>query len=122
MADKKRILVIDDEPDIIRIAAFRLKKAGYDVIIAENGRTGLRLAREESPDLILLDWNIPGIHGSDLCLMFKDDRVLGIVPVIIMSAGSEVTKIDMEQMGVADIILKPYGGLDLVDMVAKLLD
>ena len=121
MADKKRILVIDDEPDIIRIIAFRLEKAGYDVIIAENGREGLLLAREENPDLILLDWNIPLIHGRDVCIAFRDDRLLGTVPVIVMSAGTEVMEIDKEQMGVADIILKPYGGLDLVGMVDNLL-
>jgi len=81
-----QILIVDDEPAVIDLLAYNLKKANYDVLTAVNGREALNIARESRPDLILLDLMIPEIDGLDVCRAL---RKTSDVPVIMITARGE---------------------------------
>ena len=79
----QRILVVDDEPAVTDLLAYNLRKAHYEVLVAPDGRDALRLAREASPDLILLDLMIPKVDGLDVC---RELRKTSSVPIIMITA------------------------------------
>ena len=86
MSDKKRILIVEDEPALAKLTSFRLKSAGYEVIIAVDGRQGLKMAGKERPDLIVLDLELPVMDGYEVCRRLKDNESLKDIPVVILTA------------------------------------
>jgi len=123
MGDRKRVLIVDDEPDILKTVIFRLKKAGYQVITARDGKTALELAREERPDLILLDVRLPVMDGCDVCQSLKSDDNFKKIPVIFLTA-SVADKIadKTKASGANDYIIKPFEPEELLDKVKNILD
>ena len=106
---KKKILLVDDEPEIQVIIRSRLTAAGYDVIIAQDGQEGLDMARSEAPDAVLLDLMIPKLDGFKVCRMLKFDKAFENIPVIIFSArGSDADKKMAEQVGANAYMVKPF--------------
>lgn len=106
---KKRILLVDDEPDIQTIVGARLATLGFEVLIAKDGQEGLDLARKEFPDAILLDLMLPKIDGYKVCRMLKFDKTFENIPVIIFSAkGSDADKKLAEQVGADAYLVKPF--------------
>ncbi len=104
-----KILVIEDEPSIQKLAKANLTASGYKVFVAGNGEEGLRLAQQEHPNLILLDLRLPGMSGWDILMALKTDRKLQKIPVIIMTAtvpDSEEYKI--RGMRTAGYLVKPF--------------
>jgi CheY-like chemotaxis protein len=87
MADtnKKKILIVDDEPDVVSYLSTLLKEAGYDIVIARNGREGLEQARNERPDLISLDITMPEISGVRFYREMREDADLGNIPIVIVT-------------------------------------
>ena len=105
----KSILVIEDEPDIREIIEFNLTKFNYNVLLANNGEKGLKQARSDEPDLILLDLMLPGIQGLDVCRIIKSDENLKNIPIIILSAlGQEQDIIKGLEAGADDYVNKPF--------------
>ena len=103
------ILVIEDEPDIREIIEFNLTKFNYNVLLANNGEKGLKQARSDEPDLILLDLMLPGIQGLDVCRIIKSDENLKNTPIIILSAlGQEQDIIKGLEAGADDYVNKPF--------------
>ena len=91
MAEKKRILVVDDEPQITRVLRTALTGSGYEVRTADDGHGGLRLAREWQPDLVITDISMPNMSGIELCRQLRAESAL---PVIVLSVkGEEKTKV-----------------------------
>lgn len=80
-----KLLMIDDSPTVLKIMSLSLMSNGYTVRTAATGAAGLELARQETPDLIILDINLPDINGLELLVKFKEDAVLGKVPVLLLS-------------------------------------
>jgi DNA-binding response OmpR family regulator len=119
----KKILVIDDEPMVIRMATDALTGRGFTVVSAPNGYEGLIAARGEHPDLILLDVVMPDLDGHEvLRRLRKDDRTKDI-PVIHLSAVGDFDKqLEAMQDGSADYITKPIQPSDLADRVEAYLD
>jgi DNA-binding response OmpR family regulator len=119
----KKILVIDDEPMVIRMATDALTARGFTVISASNGYEGLIAARGEKPDLILLDVVMPDLDGHEvLARLRKDDRTKDI-PVIHLSAEGDFDKqLKAMQDGSADYITKPIQPFDLAKRVEAFLD
>ncbi len=118
----KKILVVDDEPDIVQVVSFRLRNAGYDVVTALSGRKGLDLVESERPDLILLDLRLPDIEGYDICEKLKNDEKYKSIPVVLLTASiisGSVKK--LESSGADDCILKPFDYEDLLEIVGKLI-
>ncbi len=107
MADRKRILLVEDEPDVLEITAFRLQQAGYEIITAIDGEKALELAEKEMPDLVLLDLSLPGIDGHEVCRKLKADERLKRIPVVIFTASTDAVKGKLKQIGADDYLIKP---------------
>lgn len=119
----KKILVIDDEPMVIRMATDALTARGFTVVSAPNGYEGLIAARGERPDLILLDIEMPDLNGHEVhARLLKDDRTKDI-PVIHLSAvGDFDQQLQAMKEGSADYITKPIKPTELADRVEVFLD
>lgn len=116
----KRILVIDDEPDIRRVVEFRLKKQGYEVISAGDGKEGFNLAKQEKPDLIFLDLRLPKMSGEEVCLKLKSDEELKKIPVVFLTASQVKGVADKtKEYGAQGYLIKPFAPEDLFAAVEK---
>lgn len=118
---KKRVLVVDDERDIVDLLTYNLKKEGYDVISASNGQEALKKAASK-PDLIVLDVMMPVLDGFETCRRLKSDPATSSVPVIFLTARSgEVDEVIGLELGADDYIQKPISPRKLVARVKALL-
>ncbi len=86
---KKRILVVDDEPELVKAMQIRIELAGYEMLVACNGREGLEKARKENPDLIILDLMLPKMDGYKVCAMLKHDARYMKIPIIMLTARAQ---------------------------------
>jgi len=119
----KRILVVDDEKDLIKLIDMRLKTAGYEVLTALDGREGLEMARKEKPDLIILDVMLPKLEGNQVCKMLKGDALYKNIPIIILTG--RVQKKDEElaiEAGADSFLQKPFESADLLEKIKVLLE
>jgi len=119
----KRILIVDDEPEIIKMVSLRLKANGYEVIAGFSGEEALILTKEEKPDLILLDVNMPPPNGYKICRTLKDNPDYKDIPIILLTAkATESDKFWGIESGADEYITKPYNPEELLDKIKKLLD
>ena len=119
---KKRVLLVDDEPDILAIISGRLTAMGFEVLTAKDGQEGLDRARKELPDVILLDLMLPKLDGYKVCRMLKFDKAYEHIPVIICSAkGSDADKKLAEQAGADAYLLKPFDPKLFTQTIQKLI-
>lgn len=120
----KKILVIDDEGDLLKLARTRLEASGYKVLTLDSGDRAVEYTKSKKPDLILLDIVMPGKNGCDVCRELKADKVTGSIPVIVFTAQypeEEYVKINTEEIGADDYILKPFDAKDLLAKINFLL-
>jgi len=116
MERKMRVLIVEDEKNIVDIIRFNLNREGYDTLEAYDGETGLALARAERPDLILLDVMLPKMIGFDVCRALRDEGDL--VPIIILTAREEEEdKVLGLELGADDYITKPFSMRELIARV-----
>lgn len=119
---KETILIVDDEADLLDLIEYNLEKEGYNVLKAENGQDGIKLARKHNPDLIILDIMMPQMTGIEVCQVLKDDPVLKIRPVIFLTARSdEKTEIEGLEMGADDFLSKPISTSKLISRIRTVL-
>jgi CheY-like chemotaxis protein len=117
-----KILVAEDEPDIRDLVAFTLRFAGYEVVSGSNGEEAVELARQEHPDLIILDVRMPRMTGYDACKLIKSEPNLKDVPVIFLSAKGQEAEIQSGMdAGAEDYLLKPFAPDQLTDRVRSIL-
>jgi phosphate regulon transcriptional regulator PhoB len=110
MVSKTRILVVDDEPDILRLLSYNLKKQGYQADEVRDGEEALRRVREQSYQLIILDLMLPGLSGMEICRILKQNPKTSSIPVIMLTARSEeIDKVMGLESGADDYITKPFG-------------
>ena len=120
--DAQRVLVVDDEPDITALVAYHLAKDGYRVSTAATGRDALRAAREERPDLIVLDLMLPGISGYDILTELRRHEETKEVGVIVLTARKdESDRIKGLSLGADDYLPKPFSPQELVLRVRAVL-
>lgn len=113
------ILVVDDEPKVVRLARDYLEKNGYRVLTAGDGQSALTIARHEKPDLIILDLMLPGIDGREVCRILRRESD---VPIIMLTALSEeIDQVTGLEIGADDYITKPFSPRALVARVRALL-
>ncbi|MFQ5951840.1 MAG: response regulator [Candidatus Omnitrophota bacterium] len=118
-----KILIIDDEPSVVKMVEFRLKKDGFDVITAQNGAEGLEKAKAESPDIILLDILMPEMDGHETLLRLKDSAETRSIPVIMLTAKGQIEDIERSSKeGAMDYISKPYDPVVLLSKIRKALE
>jgi len=109
MNGRKRILVVDDDPDIRLLLKGRLESLGYEALIAASGEEGLQAAQRERPDLILLDIMMPNMKGRELCAQLKADPSTAAIPIIFLSALRLAEHIQAGMnLGADDYIVKPF--------------
>lgn len=117
-----RILVIEDEPDIRQVLDYNLRLAGHEVSAAARGLDGLRLVREESPELVILDLMLPDIPGTEVCRTIKDNPQTRSLPVVMLTArGEEIDRVVGFELGADDYITKPFSVRELVLRVRAVL-
>lgn len=115
---KNKILVVDDEPNIVELVKFNLEKEGYQVITAENGREAIQKSGTELPDLIVLDIMLPEVDGFEVCrTLQKADNTKDIPIVMLTAKGEELDKILGLEMGADDYMTKPFSPRELVARV-----
>jgi CheY-like chemotaxis protein len=115
----KKILIVDDEPDVLKVESFRVKKLGFDVVTAVNGEEALVMIKQEAPSLVLLDLRMPKIEGSEVCMRVKADKELNRIPIILVTASSE-NIIDTARLCKAnDYLIKPFDAEELAQKIEK---
>ena len=119
---KRKILVVDDEPEVVELVKNRLEDNDYEVITANDGEEALYRANTEMPNLIILDIMMPVIDGYDVCVRLKTDRKLCHIPILMLSAKIRYNdKKIAEQCGANAYIPKPYSSEMLLDEINKFL-
>ena len=106
---RKVVLVVEDEESILELLRYNLDKAGFTVIPAGSGEDGLAIARQQRPDLILLDLMLPGIDGLEVCRLLKRSKETEIIPVVMLTArGEEADIVAGLELGADDYLTKPF--------------
>lgn len=119
---KKKIVVVEDEPDILEVLNYNLRREGYDVHSAFNGTIGLSLVKREKPDLVLLDLMLPGMDGLEICRTLKADDATSDCLIIMVTAKGEESDIVLGLgAGADDYISKPFSPKELVARVQAVL-
>lgn len=122
MEHKKRILIVDDEPAIIKIIKFRLLREGYEVLEANEGMEGVEMARQEIPDLIVLDMMMPNMTGYEVIQLLKLDEKYKKIPILVLTGQKE--KCDKEftfALGADDYMCKPFVSEELLAKIKEML-
>ncbi|MGB7583217.1 MAG: response regulator transcription factor [Terriglobales bacterium] len=115
MNERRRILVVDDEPQITRVLRTSLSSQGYDIRVANDGETALEIMKDWTPDLIITDLSMPNMDGLELCRRL---RVRTKIPIVVLSVrGEERTKVQALDAGADDYVTKPFGIEELLARV-----
>jgi len=110
----ERILVVDDEPDLLELVRVNLDQAGYEVRTAESGREALEKLRDSPPDLVVLDLMLPDLSGTEICRQLRSDPELAQLPVIMLTAkADEVDRVVGLELGADDYVTKPFSPREL---------
>ena len=119
---RQRILVVDDEKDIVKVLEFALRQAGFDTASALDGAGALARIREKQPDLVVLDLMLPDLAGTEIARQLKANPKTASVPVIMLTArGEEVDKVVGFELGADDYITKPFSFREVVLRVKAIL-
>jgi two-component system phosphate regulon response regulator PhoB len=121
-AMKAKILAVDDEPDALELIEVNLKSAGYEVLLAADGREALQKARAAMPDLILLDIMLPEMDGLEVCKALRRDAATSRLPIIMLTArAAEIDRVLGLELGADDYITKPFSPRELILRVKNVL-
>ncbi len=119
---RAKILIIEDDRDIVEMLEYNLQEQGYDTISAFNGKDGIVLAQKEQPDLIILDIMLPITDGFEVCRTIKSNQMTTNIPIIILSAKSQETdKVVGLELGADDYVTKPFSPRELLARIKAML-
>jgi two-component system phosphate regulon response regulator PhoB len=117
----RRILLVDDEPDLQQLVAFNLREAGFETLAVATGAEGLAAARAMRPAVVILDLMLPDLAGTEVCRRLRADAELGDVPVLMLTArGDEFDRVLGFEVGADDYVVKPFSVRELVMRVKAL--
>jgi two-component system phosphate regulon response regulator PhoB len=117
-----KVLVVDDEKDIVELCRYHLSKEGFECLQAADGLTALRLAREAQPDLVILDLMLPGLDGLEVCRRLRQDAGTARLPIIMLTAkADEIDRIVGLEIGADDYVVKPFSPRELVARAKAIL-
>ncbi len=120
MADTFRALIIDDDPDLLRLVRRTLEfTAGWDVVTAGSGAAGIELARSAALDVILVDVMMPEMDGYEVCRRLKADPATATVPIVLLTARRDLNQARLAEIGVAGVVLKPFQPEELARQVRE---
>jgi two-component system alkaline phosphatase synthesis response regulator PhoP len=119
---KEKILIVDDEKDIVKMLEYNLKKEGFRTVVAHDGEQALNLVNKEHPDLVLLDLMLPGKDGLEVCKSLKNETRTASIPIIMLTAKTqEADKIVGLELGADDYVTKPFSPRELVARIKAVL-
>jgi phosphate regulon transcriptional regulator PhoB len=117
-----KVLVIDDEKDIVSLLRYHLEKAGFQCLEGMDGAAALRLVREHRPDLLILDLMLPGMDGLEICRHLRQDAATSRLPILMLTAKTEeVDRVVGLEVGADDYVVKPFSPRELVARVRAIL-
>jgi CheY-like chemotaxis protein len=117
-----RVLVVDDEPDVLLLCRLNLQQHGHELLEASDGSTALDIAREQHPDVIVLDLMLPGMNGYEVLETLKKDGRTSDIPVLVLTAKSlGADRERSHELGASEFLTKPFLPSDLCEMVESLL-
>jgi two-component system alkaline phosphatase synthesis response regulator PhoP len=120
---RPKILVVDDEPDVVELISFNLCTRGYETITARNGLEALIKARRFQPDLVVLDVMMDGMDGLSVCEILHTQPSTKSIPVIIVTAAAgEIARLNSIAAGAADFLTKPFSPQELVRRIGRILE
>lgn len=120
---EKRVLVADDEAHILNVVSFKLRNAGLEVITARNGTEAFELAKSEVPDLMVVDYQMPGMNGLELCLALRKESGTARIPAIMLTArGLDIERPDLDEAGICLVMAKPFSPREVLANVQELLE
>jgi DNA-binding response OmpR family regulator len=119
---KPKILLVDDEPDALEVLGFKLREAGFTPIFARDGARALASARQDRPDLIVLDLMLPEVDGLEVCKILRRDPATASIPILMLTArAAEMDRVLGLELGADDYVTKPFSPRELVLRIRKLL-
>jgi two-component system phosphate regulon response regulator PhoB len=119
---QKRVLIVEDEPAIRDMVAFALRKAGMEAVHAADARSAQTAIGDKVPDLILLDWMLPGMTGIDLARRLRRDDLTRDIPIIMLTArGEETDRVNGLDAGVDDYVVKPFSARELIARIRAVM-
>src|SRR5215472_819817 len=111
----QRVVIIEDEPDIIEMVCYNFRKSGFEAVSFSRGKDGLEFLRKTGADLILLDIMLPDQDGLDLCRSIRADARLKSIPLIFLTAkGEEIDRVVGLELGADDYVVKPFSPRELI--------
>jgi DNA-binding response OmpR family regulator len=117
-----RVLLVEDDPVILRLLEVNFELEGYDVLLAHDGAEGIEMARDQRPDLVISDIMMPNVSGIELVEALKADAATAAIPIILLSAKAQTGDVRAGlEAGADDYVTKPFEPLELVDRVQALL-
>jgi DNA-binding response OmpR family regulator len=117
-----KVLVIDDEKDIVTLLRYHLEKAGYQCLEGVDGPTALRLIRDHHPDLLILDLMLPGMDGLEVCRQLRQDVATARLPILMLTAkAEEVDRVVGLEVGADDYVVKPFSPRELIARIRAIL-
>lgn len=120
---QKKILIVDDEPQLVELLKARLEANHYEVIHAGDGLSALEKARREKPDLVILDLMLPKMDGYKVCALLKKDARYAKIPVLMFSARAQDTDVRLgEEVGADAYLTKPFDAQTLLNKIEELLN
>jgi DNA-binding response OmpR family regulator len=118
----QRVLVVEDEPNIVESLSFLVRQAGYNILIARDGLAAIRTMEDHIPDLILLDVMLPRMDGYDVCRSIRADKRLSHIPIIMLSAkGKDLDRRKGLELGANEYLTKPFSTREVVSMLKTYL-
>ena len=118
----KRILIIDDQPFMIKLIQYNLEKHGYETITETDGLNALARIEQISPDLVLLDIRMPNITGTELCTQFRKKNIMKDIPILILTGQLQnIVEEEAKKAGASDLMTKPFSPNALTAKVKELL-
>jgi len=119
---KEKILIVEDEKDIVKMIDYNLKKEGFRTVHASDGEDAIDLAHREHPDLILLDLMLPGVDGLEVCRTLKKENKTAGIPIIMLTAKAQETdKVVGLELGADDYVTKPFSPRELIARIKAVL-
>ncbi len=118
----QRILIVDDEPQLVELVQMRLEASGYEVLSAVDGQEGLKKARDEQPDVIILDLMLPKLNGYEVCTLLKQDARYQHIPIVILTAKTQQKDEALAMDCGADAYLrKPFKAEEMLEAIQKFI-
>jgi two-component system phosphate regulon response regulator PhoB len=118
----ERVLIVDDDPDIVRLVSYNLSHAGYEVQAASTGRKALEMVQKQPPDLIVLDVMLPDVDGMEVCRTLRQQLPSRRIPILMLTArGDEIDRVVGFELGADDYVAKPFSPRELVLRIKSIL-